>query len=213
MKKCILIITITLLSFSVSSQSTEIKLGIKGGINLSKYTPEMYFGNTRLTDYKVKPGVYIGGFTNIKLSEKIYLQPELLYFNQGTRTIIEDFTLINGQDSNVTTGDIESIVSESTISLPINLQYLVSEKFYFEGGIQFGYIVNRKEETIKSPFPQIMATGSNSNYDKFDFGLNIGLGIHLKENIRINTRTFLGIIERDNSIKPLVFSLGIEYEI
>jgi hypothetical protein len=31
--------------------------------------------------------------------------------------------------------------------------------------------------------------------------------------MRINTRYFLGLIERDNSIKPTVFSTGIEYEI
>ena len=49
--------------------------------------------------------------------------------------------------------------------------------------------------------------------DKFDLGFNIGLGYKILENVRINTKYFLGIIERDNVIKPSIFSLGIEYEI
>ena len=213
MNKITLIIILLFTTISVNSQDSKIKFGIKSGINSSKYTPENYVGNIRLADYQGKLGIYIGSFLNVKISEKLKFQPELLYFNQGTKIILEDITLTDAQGNVIGMGNIESKISESTISLPIILQYFVSNKFYFEGGIQLGYIINRKEEITKNPFPQFTTGNSNMNYDKFDFGFNIGIGLSLLENMRINTRTFLGIIERDNAIKPLVISLGIEYEI
>ena len=67
MKKNILIILILVVNISVNAQSSNIKFGIKTGINSSKYTPEMYLGNSRLADYQGKTGFYIGGFTNIMI--------------------------------------------------------------------------------------------------------------------------------------------------
>jgi len=216
MKKNILIILILVVNISVNAQSSKMKFGIKTGINSSKYTPEMYLGNSRLADYQGKIGFYVGGFTNIMISEKLKIQPELLYVNQGTKMIIEDITLNDSNLNTIATGDIEYKINESVISLPITLQYFITNKFNFEGGIQLGYIINRKEEITKNPFEQFLGDNSinnNVDYDKFDLGFNLGLGYNLLENVRINTRYFLGLIERDNSIKPSVFSLGIEYEI
>jgi hypothetical protein len=82
MKKHILIILILLVSISVNAQNPKMKFGIKSGINLSKYTPEMYVGNSRLADYQGKVGFYIGGYTNIEISDKFKIQPELLFSNQ-----------------------------------------------------------------------------------------------------------------------------------
>jgi len=213
MKNFTLIISIILYSISINSQNSETKFGVKSGINSSKYTPERYIGDLRLADYQGIIGFYIGGFSNIKISKNLKLQPELLYFNQGTKIVIEDITLTDSNGNTIGSGDIESKINESAVSLPVNLQYYVSEKFYFEGGIQLGYIINRKEKITKNPFSQFTTGNNNMDYDKFDFGFNIGLGFSLQENIRVNARTFMGIIERDNSIKPLVLSLGIEYEI
>jgi outer membrane phospholipase A len=211
-----LIILILLVSISVNAQTSKIKFGVKSGMNLSKYTPEMYLGNTRISDYQGKLGFYIGGFTNIKISDKFKIQPELLFSNQGTKRVFEDVSLNDSNLNTIATGDIEYKINESVISLPITLQYFITNKFNFEGGIQLGYIINRKEEITKNPFEQFLGDNSinnNVDYDKFDLGFNLGLGYNLLENVRINTRYFLGLIERDNSIKPTVFSLGIEYEI
>ena len=214
MKKNTLIIILVLGSFSINAQDSKIKLGIKSGINLSKYTPGIYLNNIKLADYQTKIGFYIGGYTNIKISEKIKLQPELLFSTQGTRMLIEDLELTDSSGNTIGIGDFETKINESTISFPINLQYFVNDKFNLEGGIQLGYIINRKEEIIKNPFNQFSGNTSlsnNLNYDKFDLGFNIGLGYALFENIRIHTKYFLGLIERDNSIKPSIFCLGIEY--
>jgi len=216
MKKNILIILILFVSISVNAQTSKMKFGIKSGINISKYTPEMYVGNSRLANYQGKIGFYLGGYTNIEISNKFKIQPELLFSSQGTKRIFEDISLTDSNGILLGVSDIEETINESVISLPIILQYFINEKFNLESGIQLGYVINRKEETTKDPFGLNQGNNSqsnNTNYDKFDLGFNLGLGYKILENLRINTRYFLGIIERDNSIKPSVFSLGIEYEI
>ncbi|PIE77960.1 MAG: hypothetical protein CSA15_10300 [Candidatus Delongbacteria bacterium] len=216
MKKYTFILILSLISISINSQSSKIKFGLKSGINLSKYTPEQYAGNLKLANYQRKVGFYIGGFTNIKVSEKIKIQPELLFFTQGTKQVFENITLMDSDGIYLGAGDIEEKISESVISLPVVLQYFIINKFNLEGGIQLGYIINRKEKIIKNPFNHSLDSinkNNQINYDKFDLGINIGLGYNLIENLRVNIRYFLGLIERDNLIKPSVFSLGIEYEL
>ena len=211
-----MIILILLVSISINAQTSKMKFGIKSGINLSKYTPELYVGNSRLADYQGKIGFYIGGYTNIEISEKFKIQPEILFSSQGTKRVFENISFTDSNGILIGTGDIEEKIRESVISMPIILQYFINNKFNLEGGIQLGYIIDRKQKTSKNPFDEFLENNSqnnNTNYDKFDLGFNVGLGYEIFENLRINTRYFLGLIERDNSIKPSVFSLGIEYEL
>ncbi|WGH75976.1 porin family protein [Tenacibaculum tangerinum] len=216
MKKNIFIILILFFSISINSQNTKMQFGIKSGINMSKYTPELNVENTRLADYQRKIGFYIGGYTNIKISQKFKIQPEILFSSQGTKRVFEDISLTDSNGELIISGDIEEKISESVISTPITLQYFINNEFNLEGGIQLGYIMNRKQEITKNPLDSFFGNNSqniNTNYDKFDLGFNIGLGYEVFENMRINTRYFHGLIERDGSIKPSVFSLGIEYKI
>ncbi len=216
MKKNFLIILILLANISMNAQTNKMNFGLKSGINMSKYTPDAYAGNSRIVEYQGKIGFYIGGYSNIKISEKFRIQPELLFSNQGTKRVFEDISVFDSNGTLIGTSDIEETINESVISLPIILQYFTNEKFNLESGIQLGYVINRKQETTKDPFELNQGNNSqnnNTNYDKFDLGINLGLGYKISEKLRINTRYFLGLIERDNSIKPSVFSLGIEYKI
>ncbi|WOC39955.1 porin family protein [Polaribacter sp. HL-MS24] len=216
MKKNFLIILILLANISINAQMTKMNFGLKSGINMSKYTPDVYVGNSRIVEYQGKIGFYIGGYSNIKISKKFRIQPELLFSNQGTKRVFEDISLFDSNGILIGVSDIEETINESVISLPIILQYFINEKFNLESGIQLGYVINRKQETTKDSFGLNQGNNSqnnNTNYDKFDLGFNLGLGYKISEKLRINIRYFLGLIERDNSIKPSIFSLGIEYEI
>ncbi|WOC39974.1 porin family protein [Polaribacter sp. HL-MS24] len=216
MKKNFLIILILLANISINAQTTKMNFGLKSGINMSKYTPDVYVGNSRIVEYQGKIGFYIGGYSNIKISKKFRIQPELLFSNQGTKRVFEDISLFDSNGILIGVSDIEETINESVISLPIILQYFINEKFNLESGIQLGYVINRKQETTKDSFGLNQGNNSqnnNTNYDKFDLGFNLGLGYKISEKLRINIRYFLGLIERDNSIKPSIFSLGIEYEI
>ena len=214
MKKIILFITILSISFSINAQNSKISFGAKTGINLSKYTPDLYFENIKLADYQSKTGFYIGGFTNIKISDKFRIQPELLFSIQGTKILSEGIPMFNSDGSLTKIGSFEIKLSESTIYVPIILQYFISNKINLEGGIQLGYILNIKQEITKYSTNKNLTTANNiSSYEKFDLGLNIGVGFNIFQNFRLNARYFLGVIERANSIKPSNFSLGIEYKL
>ncbi|WP_299110003.1 porin family protein [uncultured Tenacibaculum sp.] len=211
MKKTTLILVILLACFSIQAQNTNVKLGAKTGVNLSKYTPEKRIGNIIISEYQFKVGYYVGAYVNFFISDKIRIQPELLYSTQGTRIIIDNITLTDANGMNIATGDFESTINESTISIPVVLQYFLNEKFSLEGGPQFGYIINRKETLTGS------LTHENpvieKDYDKLDIGFNIGIGFDISKKLRVNSRYFLGLLERDDLAKPSIFSLGIEYHL
>ena len=60
------------------ANAQDVKFGAKAGLNLSNFT-----GDVENTSTKV--GFQVGGFAEIKISEKFAVQPELLYSLQGTK--------------------------------------------------------------------------------------------------------------------------------
>lgn len=205
MKKIILFVFFcsTLLSYS---QENKVNFGLKGGVNYAKFSADSPF-----IDFKRKIGFYAGGFTNIGINKKLKIQPEILYSSQGTKVVFEDIQ-VTDTNGEVTVGDYKSNFNESTISLPISLQYYFIENFYLEGGPQFGFILNRKEKVLETPFEDIDANDSTQLYnDNFDFGAIFGIGHKVTKNISINGRFFLGLIKRDNVVKSSVFYLGVDY--
>jgi hypothetical protein len=203
-----------LITLNINGQNSSTEFGIKAGANYAQYTPDFKVGGNDFVDYKRKLGFYAGGFINIEIADKIKVQPELIFAIQGTTVLIKDVEVSDGFTTIVS--DYKSNINESTISVPVIFQYLFNDKFYMEGGPQFGYIIDIKEEIKKEPFEQF---GGNDNQDsdfdldKFDFGLSFGIGYKISEKIGINSRYFFGLIERNNTIKSSVFNLGIEYKL
>lgn len=76
MKKIILSSLFVLAVSFTYAQKAEF--GIKGGLNSSNFS-----GDTEGTDFKTRIGFNLGAFAAIKLSEKITLQPEILFSTQG----------------------------------------------------------------------------------------------------------------------------------
>ncbi len=56
----------------------DVTLGAKAGLNLSTLV-----GDT--ANVSMKPGFHIGGMAELELTEKLSVQPELLYSLQGAR--------------------------------------------------------------------------------------------------------------------------------
>lgn len=187
------------------AQSNQFEFGIKGGANFSKYSGTLVVG-----DYNHKFGFYAGGFGNYSISDKLKIQPEVLFALQGSNFAFNDFRAT--PDSYPI--DFKTAITETTISIPIVLQYYVVNRFYLEDGPQVGIILDIKEK-LKSPsddgdFGEIPI----GDYDTFDFGLAAGLGYDLTENLSLNFRYFLGLIERDViEMKSSVLNLGLEYKL
>jgi len=195
-------------SFIANSQDKKVSFGIKTGVNFSKYNKDIQY-----SEYKGKVGFYVGGLANISISEKFKIQPELLFALQGSTFLIKDLEILESPEEPPVVGDFKTHITESTIVIPIMAQYYISEKFYFEAGPQLGLIVNNKEEVKESPTDDpTFSVVYEYDADVFDIGLSFGAGLKVSENIIINARYFLGLIERDfRQVKSSVINLGAEY--
>lgn len=74
----------------------------------------------------------------------------------------------------------------------------------------------KKKKLIKSNLDLSIYPSNESpdpQYDKLDYGISLGVGIGIIEDIVITGRIYAGIIKRDFFIRSSVFNVGIEYRI
>lgn len=218
MKKINILSLIIFLSISIHStaQNSNLEFGIKAGANYSKYTPNISFGGREYASYKRKPGFYLGGFLSNELSGNLYFQPELHFALQRTDLVIKGVEIrTNDPAQGSTVLDIETNITEAVIAVPLILRYYFTGSFFVDGGPRVGFIIDRNEKIENDPFaqPDNQRATTDYDHDKFDLGLSVGTGYNLSEDLIINGRYFFGLIERDNSIKSSVFTLGLEYKL
>ncbi|KFF14951.1 porin family protein [Flavobacterium hydatis] len=201
MKKIILT-AVAVFGFTFAN-AQEVKFGVKGGINLSTLTGDV-------DDASSKVGFQVGGFAEIKLSDKFFVQPELLYSAQGTKTEMSGGEYF--EKNNLKLG---------YINVPVMAKYYVADKFSLEAGPQIGFLVSAKNDYS---FSVLGLNGSEKidvkdNLKSIDFGVNFGAGYDFTENISAGVRYNLGlsnILENeagDNfKQKNSVFSLSVGYK-
>lgn len=185
---------IVLLLFSLNSYS---QWGVKGGVSMSTIT------DSNLSKYYLSG--QIGGTYDIKLSEHWYLQPELLFTSIGCNLKNDGYVIKDGS------------IKIYALELPINLSFrpalsdnvnlLIDFGVFARYGI-FGnktYNYHDGPEISQNPFDE---------YNRFDTGLNIGLG--LQKNSYYGIFSFqrgLTHAEKDieGSHQVLRFSLGYRF--
>lgn len=191
MKKIILTVAVFTIGF-VNAQ--EVKYGAKAGLNFANLTGDV-------EDVSMKIGFNVGGFAEIKVSDKFSVQPELLYSTQGAKSE-ESF---EGET-------IESEWNLSYLNIPIMAKYYVSEKFSLEAGPQIGFLLGSKVkvESIEVDF--------KDNTESIDFGLNIGSAYDFTENLFAGLRYNIGLSNvaktesgDDTKINNSVISLSLGY--
>ena len=162
MKKIILA-AIAVMAFGVTN-AQQTRFGIKGGLNLSTVVG----GDVDHTKSLV--GFHVGGFAEIHVVEKFFIQPELLFSTQGTKydgPFGEDFdTKLN------------------YLNIPVLAKYyIVDKKFSVEAGPQLGVLLSAKADgqDIKDFTRSV------------DFGFNIGAGYSFTDNLSIGLRYTIGL--------------------
>lgn len=217
MKKNLIYLSLVLLFFAntANAQQSNTSFGIQAGTNYSKYTPRFPVPNLEDIRFTGKIGFYLGGFVNIEISEKFRIQPSLIFASQGSKFKNENLRISNN-NSNTTFANYESNIIESTIVVPIVVQNYLGKSFYIEAGPQMGYIFSLKDRIIVNTVPGSNNVGSfgglsETNYDKFDLGLVVGVGYRISENFGLNSRYFFGVLDRNNNLKSSVLNIGIEY--
>lgn len=171
MKRKIILIVSFCLALSANAQKSKreegIKIGIKGGLNVSNFIGD----KMEERNNTFRTSVHLGLLTEIIVSDKFSIQPELLYSGQGY------------------SGSADPGFSRSKynyINLPVLAKLYVAKKLSIEAGPQLGFLLSAKERTdddkIKIP-----------NQKAVDFGLNLGLAYDLKNGVFFQTRYTLGL--------------------
>lgn len=183
MKKVLLTVTAVMAFGLMNAQ--EVKYGAKAGLNLSNVA-----GDVENNDMKI--GFQIGGFAEIKISDKFSVQPELLYSAQG-------FKEKESGSEDGFTYSYESTSKLSYLNIPVMAKYYATEKFYVEAGPQIGFLMSaetEEEETVS--FGGVTESESTTTDVKefrnsTDFGLGLGLGYNFTENIGAGLRYTAGL--------------------
>lgn len=159
------------------ANAQETKFGVKAGLNLSNWTGDVEYNSAKI-------GFQVGGFAEIKISDKFAVQPELLYSLQGTK--FEE-------------GGVEANYNLSYINIPVMAKFFVAEGFSLEVGPQIGILTSAKLKFEDE------SEDAKEFFESIDFGLNFGAGYDVAENINIGLRYSLGLsnIAKDSGDEKL----------
>lgn len=209
MKKVILSVA-ALFAFGFAN-AQDVKFGVKGGVNFATLTGDVQ-------NASMKVGFNVGGFAEIKVSEKFSVQPEVLFSTQGAKD--EE----SGDLGGGTTYKDENKINLAYLNVPIMAKYYVADKFSLEAGPQFGFLMSAKNDYTSTTTNGGVTNTESQNVDikdstkSVDFGLNFGAGYEFTENVSAGVRYNLGLsdISDDNDdntkVNNSVISLSIGYK-
>lgn len=152
-------------------QAQGFKFGVKLGANLNKVTGQSFKEGYDL-------GYHVGAFTELGISKKFGIQPEVL-FNQINTKRTSGFNEIYNQN-NMNPSEIDL----KYLSIPILLKYNVAPFLSLNLGPQFGVLIDDKENLLdngKSAFKKgdlAAVAGATLNisklrvYGRYNIGLN-----------------------------------------
>jgi long-subunit fatty acid transport protein len=183
------------------ANAQDVKFGVKGGLNVATLTGDIENASSKV-------GFHVGGFAEIKVSDKFAVQPELLFSTQGfKREYMEDF---GGEDVSV-----EQKTNLSYINIPVMAKYYVADGFSLEAGPQIGFLTSAKNKFEAEGEKE--EEDAKDEFKSVDFGLNFGAGYDFTENLSAGLRYNLGLsnIAKDSGdfkVKNSVFSVSLGYK-
>lgn len=189
MKKTLIVfITIGIAAFSNAQKTKQdegIKLGIKGGLNVSNLMGDV-------KDVAIRTSIHAGLVAEIIVSDNFSVQPELLYSGQGASATFEG----GGR------------YKLDYITLPVLAKFPIAKSLSLETGPQIGFLISSKYKDNES-------NDKIEDLKTIDFGLNAGLNYELNNGVFFQARYNLGLtdigIAGDNnraSNAVIQFSIG-----
>lgn len=160
MKKIILS-AIAIMAFTfANAQST--RFGVKGGLNITTFAGGNYWDASSLVGFQV------GGFAEIKVIERLAIQPEVLFSTQGAKLKFA--------------GD-KYDTKLNYINVPVLAKFYITKQFTAEAGPQIGFLVSAKSDgdDVKDGFKSV------------DTGFNFGLGYNFTDNFSVGARYTVGL--------------------
>ncbi|OXG04434.1 outer membrane protein with beta-barrel domain [Flavobacterium araucananum] len=161
MKK-IIFAAIAVMAFGFTN-AQKTRFGVKGGLNLTSFSGGNYY------DAKSLVGFQVGGFAEIKIIERLSIQPEVLFSTQGAKLDGGSF------------GDFNSKLNY--INVPVLAKFYITKQFTVEAGPQIGFLVSAKTD----------GDDAKDSFKSVDTGFNFGAGYNFTENVSVNLRYTVGL--------------------
>ena len=173
MKKIIFLSLMVL--FTAKSLSQGVDLGIKVGANFATLT--------ELPNVDTRTGLNFGAFFTIKFNDKIAIQGDVLYSQQGAEFDLDKVDL-------------------DYVNVPIVFKYYLVKRLNLHVGPQFGFLVSDFD-----------ASEFEGSYESTDVSGVVGFGLDLPLGFRVDGRYNFGLTEFLPDVKNNVFSLSVGWSI
>jgi len=164
-----------MLLFTTKSFSQGVDLGIKVGANFATLT--------ELPNVDTRTGLNFGAFFTIKFNDKIAIQGDVLYSQQGAEFDLDKVDL-------------------DYVNVPIVFKYYLVKRLNLHVGPQFGFLVSDFD-----------ASEFEDSYESTDVSGVVGLGLDLPLGFRVDGRYNFGLTEFLPDVKNNVFSLSVGWSI
>jgi hypothetical protein len=181
-----------LTSCIVLPATAQFHVGVKAGANITKVAGKSFKD-------EFNSGYMLGGFAEIKLSKKVYLQPEFLV-NQYKTNLDSNYNNLVGNLFNGLTS-----VRLEYLSIPLLLNYRIGEGLIsLQAGPQYGILIDKGNSILQN---------THNAFKNGDLSL-LG-GVQIKAGaIRINGRYFVGLsnindLTNDSKWKNQGFQLSV----
>ncbi len=166
----------------------QARFGLKVGLNISTISG---FSNADIV-----PGFNVGGLLEIKINERIAIQPEILYSTQGT----EFKSLSVKQELNY-------------VNIPVMFKYFLINGLCLEAGPQAGVLI---AATPTGDPKNISGLYTKDNSNNIDFSVLGGLGYYITDHINLGVRYNFGLTKVNKTnpnldIRNNVFQVGAAY--
>lgn len=178
MKK--LIFAVITLFIGTTAFSQEIDLGVKAGANFANISD--------VDDLSSKTGFQAGIFAGINFTDKVGIQADLLYSQQGAEFDAGEFDL-------------------SYVNVPVVLKYYLVQGLNVQAGPQFGFIVDDKIS--------LDVFGDIADAEKADVSGIVGAGYDFPFGVRVDARYNFGFTDVSKDVdgknKNSVISIALGY--
>ncbi len=204
--------TILLFSVMTTSYAQEFTFGPKAGINIANIS---FSGS----DYSTKSllGVYIGAFGNYEINEKTSVQPEVLFMTGGTKWTYDfsDGGVIVTEGRAAAPLSVSGKIKTNYISIPVLLQYKITDEIYAEAGPQYNLLLSIKQ-TINGGSEEDI----KEYYKSGTFGISVGAGYDLDAlvaGLRANIRYSRDLSDMQKEevgggkLKSSMIQIGVSY--
>lgn len=175
-----------------SAAMAQFHIGVKAGANITKVDGKSFKDEFRY-------GYHLGGFAEIRMGNKLVLQPEVLFNQYATR--------LDSNYKNVYQDvfDGNQNIRLNYLSIPVVLNYkLIGNFLSLQAGPQFGVLIDQNRTLLQN---------GGDAFKKGDFSMLAGVNLRLA-NIRVNGRYMIGLnnisdITNDNRWKSQGFQVSL----